>query len=273
MFGRACPLATHSRFGIMGHVRLGTVPKSQPWRAVVSAVMGGVHEPGGGPSTGTSTGTGASETGQKRPELEGQVAEIAARTLEATEAGLAKALNDEGLQHTFYLLTQLALASRAADWRERLEPLGLRLPADANAFVGGASWAPLQAVFLDMVTSPKEFSVEPLDHVSELPRLGCDNIGCSWMDPETRTAYISLADVGKLGMAYGRCGWGRLIPWSPHYDLPGLVVHELIGHGAQLRIPGITRNASHSKPGFWDNENVYHRNMGQPEACSAKEGK
>ena len=59
------------------------------------------------------------------------VEDVAGRTLDAAAAGLDRALGDTGLCFTFYLLTQIALASREEDWRPRLRRLGISLSQDA----------------------------------------------------------------------------------------------------------------------------------------------
>jgi len=90
----------------MGHTRLGWVPKTQQWSAVVANIIRPaveVESQGGGTLLATDVGA------------------IAGQALEATEAGLELAVTDDGLRHTFYLLTQLVLAARQADCQQRLE--------------------------------------------------------------------------------------------------------------------------------------------------------
>ena len=99
----------------MGHTRLGRIPKSQKWSAVV-ALIGG------------EDGVGAGTL------LADDVERLAAQTLEAAEAGLLRAVNDEGLRFSFYLLTQLVLAARRPDWRDRLDGLGIHLGEGASLF-------------------------------------------------------------------------------------------------------------------------------------------
>ena len=117
----------------MGHIRLGTIPTSLPWRRVVAAVIA----PGG---EGTSSGGGhvLADRGVAfdRPHSEaddkgavGSIATIAATTLEAARASLRHAKRDEGLRFTFYLLTQVALASRNDNWIEQLAAQGVTLRA------------------------------------------------------------------------------------------------------------------------------------------------
>jgi hypothetical protein len=100
----------------MGHQRLGNIPKSQRWDAVVASVASGSGGFGGG---GLSSG---------------YVANVADRTLDAAAAGLERAIGDPGLSFTFFLLTQIALAAREDDWRPRLRRLGIRLSENDSLF-------------------------------------------------------------------------------------------------------------------------------------------
>src|SRR5688572_24428349 len=103
----------------MGSTRLGTIPKSRKWTAVVAAVSGG---DGRGAAEGPGT-LGADD-----------IAALAQQTLEAAGAALERAKDDAGLRFTFYLLTQVALAARGPDWRGRLASVGIRLPEEASLF-------------------------------------------------------------------------------------------------------------------------------------------
>lgn len=120
----------------MGHIRLGSIPKSQPWRAVVSAVIGSelFHESNADGRThgenGVAVAGAAGATGSRSADPYSQldqtaIAAVAAKTLDAAEQGLNAAVNDEGLRYTFFLLTQVALASREEDWRARLSRVGI----------------------------------------------------------------------------------------------------------------------------------------------------
>lgn len=79
----------------MGHIRLGTLPKSQKWNRVVSLIAGGAD-----------------------------VSRIAAASADAAEHGLERASQDEGLAHAFWLLTQIPQAARQVNLSERLWELG-----------------------------------------------------------------------------------------------------------------------------------------------------
>jgi hypothetical protein len=100
----------------MGHTRLGNIPTGKKWKAVVAALASSADDT-------ISVGI-----------LSEDVELVALRTLEAAKTGLNRALDDEGLRYTFFVLTQLALASRETDWRKRLSQIGMDVPAETSPF-------------------------------------------------------------------------------------------------------------------------------------------
>jgi hypothetical protein len=82
----------------MGHIRLGTLPRTRKWIEVLDLIGGGAGSP-----------------------------EVAAATLDASERGLAGAAKDAGLVHSTWLLTQIPLAARSEDFAARLQELGLEI--------------------------------------------------------------------------------------------------------------------------------------------------
>jgi hypothetical protein len=80
----------------MGHVRLGRLGKSRKWRQVVELLVKGAD-----------------------------AAEIAAASTDAAEHALGTAAKDPVLVHAFWLLTQIPLAARTADFAATLRRLGL----------------------------------------------------------------------------------------------------------------------------------------------------
>lgn len=99
----------------MGHTRLGELPSSRKWKAVVEALI---------------SGSSVFEYGVFDEDVE----RIALKTLDAAKNGLNRAMEDEGLRYTFFLLTQVALASREVNWRENLSALGINLGEDVSPF-------------------------------------------------------------------------------------------------------------------------------------------
>ena len=99
----------------MGHTRLGAIPKTRLWTEVVEQVAG------------AGLASGAAQASA-------DMAAIAAKTLEAAQKALDKAVDDAGVRYTFYLLTQVALASRARDWETELGRHGIRLSRESSLF-------------------------------------------------------------------------------------------------------------------------------------------
>lgn len=98
----------------MGHQRLGRIPKTQKWIVVVNSLTGD-----GPPSS---------------PGSQINIEDVARKTLEAAQGGLASSLNDPGLVYTFYILTQIALAARTDSWQQKLSELGIALSSDATLY-------------------------------------------------------------------------------------------------------------------------------------------
>lgn len=99
---------------LMGHTRLGPIPKTRKWNSVVAAING----------IGNNT---------TQPLLV-DVNTISYETLKAAESGLTKSINDIGLRYTFYLLIKLVQASREDDWTEALQAIGISLPEQPTVF-------------------------------------------------------------------------------------------------------------------------------------------
>src|ERR1039458_5080208 len=91
----------------LGHTRLGPLPKSKRWNQVVESL------------TGSGLNQYAVSSSASRVNI------IAAETLKAARSTLARVSNDPGVRYTFYLLTQLVLASRNTDWRSELDQHGI----------------------------------------------------------------------------------------------------------------------------------------------------
>jgi hypothetical protein len=96
----------------MGHTRLGRLPRTRKWQEVIGLV-----------------GAGA------------DTAAIAAATLDASKHGLEDAASDPALVHSFWLLTQLPLCARKADFVERLARVGVSVEDEPSLMelVGGLS--------------------------------------------------------------------------------------------------------------------------------------
>jgi hypothetical protein len=80
----------------MGHIRLGSLPRTRKWQQVVGLIQGGAR-----------------------------VAQVAVATIAAAEKALGRAADDPGVVETVWLLTQLPLAARAGDFPAALRDCGL----------------------------------------------------------------------------------------------------------------------------------------------------
>ena len=100
----------------MGHTRLGPLPKTKSWNQVVDSLTGGSFQ------------------GYSLPDAASRVSEIAAQTLKAAKVTLAQAKTDAGVRYTFYLLTQIASASRGSNWEQALASHGIRLSGHSTVF-------------------------------------------------------------------------------------------------------------------------------------------
>ena len=82
----------------MGHIRLGTLPRTRKWNEVLDLIGGGAGAP-----------------------------DVAAASMAASERGLASAAKDPALVYSVWLLTQIPLAARGDDFSARLQTLGLEV--------------------------------------------------------------------------------------------------------------------------------------------------
>ena len=85
----------------MGHTRLGRLPRTRKWQEVIGLVGAGAN-----------------------------TAKVAAATLEASKRGLENAARDPALVHSFWLLTQLQLCARKADFVQELAKVGVSVTGD-----------------------------------------------------------------------------------------------------------------------------------------------
>jgi hypothetical protein len=106
----------------MGHTRLGSIPKTKPWAAVVAAFAGGL-----GGDAGASPTRRDGDNNEPRAFDPTEIASVADHTLQAARGGLEKAKDDRGLTYSVYLLTQIVLASRGTNWPHSLNRLGIQL--------------------------------------------------------------------------------------------------------------------------------------------------
>lgn len=234
----------------MGHIRLGTIPKSQPWKRVVSSVVANAGI-GASAVDGSPFSTGASEdesptiysAGGERGDFEPRsISIIALRTLEAAEKGLDGAANDKGLRLTFFLLTQVALASRTDSWLDYLHKNGITLrPSD--------SLAELTRAFHDAVDEGLERKGRTSDIGEMAQRAAGDALSTLAGDraatlfgnsgDELRNAIRSISTPAGFG-ALGQAFFGSFLTRFLNFYLSRITASEL-GSGALGELNDITR--------------------------------
>jgi len=85
----------------MGHVRLGTLPRSRAWKEVVGLITAGAD-----------------------------VSQIANATIRAADKAFSFVLNDEGYTEAVWLMTQLAIAAKKDNFSEHLQSVRYQPPQD-----------------------------------------------------------------------------------------------------------------------------------------------
>lgn len=85
----------------MGHQHLLGLPRSKAWKQVIGLISGGANAEA-----------------------------IAAAVSDAAERSMIDASNDIGVQHAFWLLTQLPLAARSNEFSKQLTELGVKVGAE-----------------------------------------------------------------------------------------------------------------------------------------------
>jgi len=87
----------------MGHVRLGSLPRSRAWKEVVGLITAGAD-----------------------------VSQIANATIRAADKAFSFVLNDEGCTEAVWLMTQLAIAAKKDNFNDHLQSVGINLPQDTS---------------------------------------------------------------------------------------------------------------------------------------------
>jgi hypothetical protein len=87
----------------MGHQHLGVLPRSKAWQEVIALIADG-----------------------------GDVEAVAAATSRAAETSMIDASGDLAVRHGFWLLTQIPLAARQAEFKRALRRAGLKVPPEPS---------------------------------------------------------------------------------------------------------------------------------------------
>lgn len=195
----------------MGHQRLGTLPATRRWKAVVELIVGGADA--------------------------GEVATAAAA---AAEASLRSGADNPALRHAFWLLTQIPLAARAEDFGVALRQLGLQVNNGADlaeicaAMIEAVDDAARQAGGIDDFGEMATLAAsESLSAVAG--RAGESLFGVTYKADEAHAALRGLATDKQFGVL-ARDFFGRLTRRSLDYFLS----RELPNHvGFNKRFPSI----------------------------------
>ena len=169
------------------------------------------------------------------------VATVADKTLQAARGGLERAKDDPGLLYAVYLLTQVALASRAKDWRQELTRLGIRLGPgatllDLTAEFQGAidDWLARRRHRSDVSEMASRAATEALASLAapKAQTLFCDS------GEELRLAVRTLST--KAGFAgVGQAFFGRFISGFLNFYLSRVTAAHL-GEGRLQQLGDIT---------------------------------
>lgn len=176
----------------MGHIRLGSIPKTRAWSEVVSTLAKTAQaarsfvatewQPPSNVAFRASIPTlGHSNASSHRPFSEEGLSKIAAQALVASESALNSAAQDRGLRYSFFLLTQIALASRRATWYESLDQVGIRLTNESTAF-------DLTSEFQEAVDRYICAKGRPTD-ASEMAQKAAGQVLCDRVGPKAETLF------------------------------------------------------------------------------------
>jgi len=193
----------------MGHQRLGRIPTTRKWSAVVDQVLGG-------------SGLLASDTPR-----------IAAYTLDAASVALERSAGDEGLRYTFYLLAQVVLASRQADWQEWLSRCGISLGRNASVFDLVTALQSAVDHYVESRARPTDISEMAQQAAGEaLTSLAAGSAASLFGDdqPQVQSAVRSLSTkdgFSRLGQVF----FGRFLARFLNFYLSRITAREVGGTG------------------------------------------
>lgn len=171
----------------MGHQRMGRLPRTRQWRAVIELITAGADP-----------------------------AIVAAGTTDAAEKSLKEASTNEVLRYAFWLLTQIPLAARTGNFGKNLQELGLQVGDAPNLIeigaamleaIDGVSYNPIrQRDDVDEIAS--KVATESL--VSIASRNGNNLFGASYAANEALGSLRALSTDRQFGVL-ARDFFSRLI--------------------------------------------------------------
>ena len=194
----------------MGHIRLGTLPQTLAWKAVVQLIADGAD-----------------------------VAQVADATLDAADKALARMAKDAGFNETVWLLTQLGIAAKKESPAEHLESVGLRLSSHTS--IAEVASAIRMALNEQMSKTGRESDVGPIASnvlVSAITTHLTAKLG-GLFEASSTDVHSALGELGKQ-KAFGeltRTFFGRLMGDTLKYFLDKTIDTHL-GQGQRFN----TRN-------------------------------
>jgi len=190
----------------MGHIRLGALPRTRKWQAVVALLAGGA---------------GANQ--------------IANATIRAAERDLSRAGEDEGLVEVFWLLTQLPQDARSEDFARYLRRCGLNV-SDSPGLME------ILGAFTDAIDRRLANNRGRTD-LGEMAQAAAVEAITSTIGPRThslfgttpeevKAAFAELATVKQFG-AFARTFFARLTTKVLDYFLSRVLSHH-VGEGQRF---------------------------------------
>ena len=190
----------------MGHIKLGTLPRTRAWKEVVGLITAGAD-----------------------------VSQIANATIRAADKAFSFVLSNEGFTEAVWLMTQLAIAAKKDNFNDHLQSVGINLPQDTSLPDVAAAVAEAMDRKLDSNGSRSdlgEMSQRALvgalvEHIApKLPSL---------FTPETRDVQAALASLGKKREfgALSRTFFAKLTNESMNYFLSKTLATHL-GEGQRF---------------------------------------
>jgi hypothetical protein len=168
----------------MGHTRLGKLPKTQNWDAVVASLFG--------------------EADPAKTDFGFEIARVAFATLDAAQRALEGVKPDEALGDIFFLLTRLALSGRKVGWLTYLRENGIDLPDDCGPL-------DLRIAFGDAIDRRLREAGLASD-VAEMAHLAAGEALTAFMESEPGDLFSGNKDQlqAVLRRMAGKKGFGRL---------------------------------------------------------------
>lgn len=217
----------------MGHERIGKLPKTQRWRAIVES-MGEFSEAG--------TGGGA-------PAID--IAEIVRQTTDNLHNRLDRIEQDESLLSAFKFLVALAVSARSASPPASLRDLGIEVPPDPSPLTLARSlqnWMPARVPSLEYATMSRNAAMDAIAAWSARAERPTDNLfGVGdrpfdvWRRASTGSGFCELSSVffGKFVERY----FGYFLEREASAVLPTISAREQFSKNLSEHVQQVAQHA------------------------------